>query len=123
MPLLTHLCRVDYSTLTLRTGQFPISGVSGCFLSLSYFLEISELNANSVDPDQTLRSAASDLGLYCLPRSLLWDLRLKWVKWVMFVILSSACMNAFLFCFVFSTRMRLKHVKQICFQIDIVLEN
>ena len=30
-------------------------------------LEISGLNANSVDPDQTPRSAASDLGLYCLP--------------------------------------------------------
>ena len=26
-----------------------------------------ELNANSVDPDQTPRSAASYLGLYCLP--------------------------------------------------------
>ena len=38
------------------------------------------LNANSVDPDQTPRSAASDLGLHCLPMSLLWDARLKWVK-------------------------------------------
>ena len=28
-------------------------------------------NANSVDPDQTPRSAASDLGLDCLPMSLL----------------------------------------------------
>ena len=37
-------------------------------------VEISELNANCVDPDQT-----SDLGLYCLPMSLLWDARLKWV--------------------------------------------
>ena len=25
-------------------------------------------------------SAASDLGLHCLPMSLLWDARLKWVK-------------------------------------------
>ena len=38
------------------------------------------LNANSVDLDQTPRSAASDLGLYCLSMSLLWDARLKWVK-------------------------------------------
>ena len=32
-------------------------------------MEISELNANSVDPDQTPRLAASDLGLHCLPMS------------------------------------------------------
>ena len=37
----------------------------------------------SVDHDQTPRSAASDLGLYCLPKSLLWDARLKWVKQVL----------------------------------------
>ena len=35
------------------------------------------LNANSVDPDQTLHDAASDLGVHCLPMSLLWDARLK----------------------------------------------
>ena len=35
--------------------------------------------ANSVDPDQTLRTAASDLGLYCLPMSLLCDIGCKWV--------------------------------------------
>ena len=54
--------------------------VSGKFLLLSCFVEMSELNANSVDPDQTPRSAASDLGLYCLPMSLLCDARLKWVN-------------------------------------------
>ena len=43
-------------------------------------MEIIELNANSVDPDQTPRSAASDLGLHCLPMFLLWDARHKWVK-------------------------------------------
>ena len=31
--------------------------------------EIPVLNANNVDPDQTPRSAASDLGLLCLPMS------------------------------------------------------
>ena len=36
--------------------------------------------ANSVDPDQTPHSAASDLGLHCLPMSPLWDARHKWVK-------------------------------------------
>ena len=41
-------------------------------------MEITKLNANSVEPDQTPRSAASDLGLHCLPMSLLRDTRLKW---------------------------------------------
>ena len=36
--------------------------------------------ANSVGPDQTPRSAASDLGLHCLPMSLLWDGRHKRVN-------------------------------------------
>ena len=40
-------------------------------LLLPCFIEIS-VNANSVDPDQTPRSAASDLGLHCLPISILW---------------------------------------------------
>ena len=47
--------------------------MSDQFLLLSCFVEISELNANSVDPDQTPRSASSDPGLHCLPMSLLWD--------------------------------------------------
>ena len=52
MPSLTHLCRVDSSTLTLWTSSFPV---------LSCFLEIFEHNANSVDPDQRPHSVASDL--------------------------------------------------------------
>ena len=35
---------------------------------------------NSADPDQTPRSAASDLGLHCFPMSRLWDTRNKWFK-------------------------------------------
>ena len=38
------------------------------------FVEIFELITNSVDP------AASDHGLHCLPMSLLWDARHKWVN-------------------------------------------
>ena len=38
------------------------------------------LNANSVEPDQTPHSAASDLGLHCFPLSFSWDARHKWVK-------------------------------------------
>ena len=48
-------------------------------------MEISVLNANSVEPDQTPRSAASDLGLHCLSlhyleTSHLWDGRHKLIK-------------------------------------------
>ena len=39
-----------------------------------------ELFANNVDPDQTPRSAASDLGLHCLSITLLGVSRLQWVK-------------------------------------------
>ena len=53
--------------------------MSGEFYLVSCFVEIIELNANSVDPDQTPHST-SDLGLHCLPMSLLWDARLIWVK-------------------------------------------
>ena len=64
--------------------------MSGYFLLLSCFEEISEFNANRVDPkgtlassvdqDQTQQNAASDMGLHCLPMSLLWDARHKWLK-------------------------------------------
>ena len=64
----------------LNSLDMSISYIRGVrFLLLSCFVEISELNANSVDPDQP-RSAASDLGLYCLPMSFLWDARLILVK-------------------------------------------
>ena len=41
---------------------------------------MAKLFANSRDPDQTLRSAAFYLGLYCLPSTLLQVSRLQWVK-------------------------------------------
>ena len=40
----------------------------------------AKLFANSRDPDQTPRSAASDLGLHCLPVTLLRVSRLQWVN-------------------------------------------
>ena len=40
---------------------------------------MAKLFANSGDPDQTLRSVASDLGLRCLPVTLLGVSRLQWV--------------------------------------------
>ena len=42
------------------------------------FIEIHV--ANSGDPDQMPRSAASDHGLHCLSGSQKWDTRLIWVK-------------------------------------------
>ena len=39
-----------------------------------------ELFANSGDPDQTPRSAASDLGLHCLPDNLLGVSSLQWIN-------------------------------------------
>ena len=45
-----------------------------------YFIEIPVDIENSVDPDQTPRSAASDLGLRSLPMSFLWDAMHKCVK-------------------------------------------
>ena len=38
------------------------------------------VNAKGVDPDQTPRCAASDLGLQCLTMSHLLDARHKWVN-------------------------------------------
>ena len=52
--------------------------MSDFLIVLSSIIEIPVLNANSVDPDQTPRSVASELGLYCLSMSFLWDTRHKW---------------------------------------------
>ena len=41
---------------------------------------MAKLFANSGGPDQTPRSAASDLGLHCLPITFLRVSRLYWVK-------------------------------------------
>ena len=51
-----------------------------------FFIKKSFKKKNSVDPDQMPRSAASDLGLYCLPKSQKRDVRLMWVKIVIAVI-------------------------------------
>ena len=51
-----------------------------CIFLFWFFLKYNFLLANSVVPDQTPRSAASDLGLHCLPMSIKWDARLIWVK-------------------------------------------
>ena len=81
-------------------------------LLLLYFIEISEFNANSVDPDQTPRSVASDLGLHCLPMSILWDARQKWVRppvvYLLTVPRRSLCSSSFFLC-----RLLHEHIKRV----------
>ena len=69
---LLYLNSLDQSIYSLR--------VSDLFSLLPCFIEMPIINVNNVDPDQTPRSAASDLGLNCLPMSHLWDARHKWVN-------------------------------------------
>ena len=73
----------------MQSGLFCFNSLGWCiskkrgicvFLLLPCFIEIPLFYANSVDPDQTPHSAASDLDLHCLQMSLLWDAGLKWVN-------------------------------------------
>ena len=70
---LTHLCRIDLSTL-LFLDMF-ISVLRDVFLVL-----IITFYANSVDPDQTPCSAASDLSLHWWPVPPYGDATHKWVN-------------------------------------------
>ena len=65
--------------LYFHSSGRSVSGVKGVWLLfiIIMFLEISVFDANSVDPDQTPRSAASDPGLHCLPMPFLWGARHK----------------------------------------------
>ena len=53
---------------------FFFYGGVGAISGLLCFMEISVFNANIVD---TMQNMASDLGLHCLPMSLLWITRHK----------------------------------------------
>ena len=44
------------------------------------YRKMAKLFANSGDPDQMPHSVASDLGLHCLPSTLLRVFRLQWVN-------------------------------------------
>ena len=54
------------------------------FLVLFIFIILISFtgDTNKVDPDQTPRSAASDLGLQCFPVCYLWEAMHIWVKYV-----------------------------------------
>ena len=77
MEPLTHLCLVFSSASSLWADSSPIKGHDSVlfFLTMSSIRQNPSQNVNSVDPDQTLRSAASDLCLHYLPISLSWDAR------------------------------------------------
>ena len=61
----------------LKSLDRAITNRRGVQLLLPCFIEMPIFNANSVDPDQTPHSVASDLGLHCLPMSHFWDARHK----------------------------------------------
>ena len=60
------------------TSTFQVKEI---FLFISRFMESLVFSANSVDPYQTPRSVAADLGLHGLLMSFLWKARYNWVKY------------------------------------------
>ena len=57
-------------------------------MTFTYSLrKMVKLFANSGDPDQRPQNMASDLGLHCLPVTLLRVSRLQWVKVIVHVII------------------------------------
>ena len=69
-----NLTPTPYSTPTYTTyskeSNFNFRYVRLGDLDVPLETKMAELFANSVDPDQMLHSAASDLGLHCLPITL-----------------------------------------------------
>ena len=55
----------------LDESIFHFKGVRS-ILSLLFYFQWKFLLANNVDPDQMPHHVASDLGLHCLPMTLLW---------------------------------------------------
>ena len=68
---LTHCILVDSSTAICWMCPFLILGVLGLFCHFYSIFDGKILLANNVDPDQMPHYVASDLGLHCLPMTLL----------------------------------------------------
>ena len=68
---LTHICRLDSLRQMFWQVHFEQKGRLVIYELWLCFVEIRVLKAESVDPDQTPRSVASDLDLHCLRMSLL----------------------------------------------------
>ena len=62
---------MDSSTIIRWKGPIVNLGVSGLFRHFYSFVLLENPVANNEDPDQTPHHVASDLGLYCLPMTLL----------------------------------------------------
>ena len=62
----THCILVDSSAYTCWMSPFVILG-----LFCRFYSNFDGKSANTVDPDQTPHNVASDLGLHCLPITLL----------------------------------------------------
>ena len=56
--------------------------MSDQFQLLPCFIEMSVVNANSVDPDQMPHSAVADLGLHCLPSPIYGMLATNWLRFI-----------------------------------------
>ena len=66
----THCILVDSSSVMSWTSLFVTSGVSGLYCHF-YFIFSGILLANNIDHDRMPHYVASDLGLHCLPMTLL----------------------------------------------------
>ena len=72
---LTDLFLMESSIFLFGQVHFQFKGYLFFVLVLSFIIKIPVNNKNSVDSDQTSRFVASDLGLYYILVSLLWDTR------------------------------------------------
>ena len=61
---------MDFSIIICWTSPFVILGVLGLFYRFNFILDENPVS-DSVDSDQTPHYVASDLGLHCLPMTLL----------------------------------------------------
>ena len=71
------LCKPIYAEWIFQSLSIPILGLLGGIFILHFYSNF--LLANSGEPDQTTRFAASDLVLHCLPMSHKIDAKLIWV--------------------------------------------
>ena len=63
-----NLIKFGFRFLPLIFKSVTLHCIKSCLILLLNVCKNAGLVANSVDPDQTPRSAASDLGLHCLLR-------------------------------------------------------
>ena len=79
---LVNLTIVDneLTIIIYRKNLISILGMSDYVIWIFQERKMVKLFANIADPDQMPHSAASDLGLHCLPLTLLGIFRLQWAN-------------------------------------------